>query len=72
MKRFDYVKPAHQAGLLLLLIVSLTACAPASECELGENADGTCALFEYTLVMPRSPNPKPEHPWSGRKCGALL
>ena len=53
MKRFDYVKPAHQAGLLLLLIVSLTACAPASECELGENADGTCALFEYTLVMPR-------------------
>ena len=31
----------------------LTACAPASECELGENADGTCALFEYRLVMPR-------------------
>ena len=44
MNSLDPSKPAHQAGLLLLLIVSLTACAPASECEPGENADGTCAF----------------------------
>ena len=44
MNSLDSSKPAHQAGLLLLLIVSLIACAPASECEPGENADGTCAF----------------------------
>ena len=31
----------------------LTACAPAPSVSWVRDADGTCALFEYTLVMPR-------------------
>ena len=35
---------------LALGIALLTACAPDSECELGENADGTCRLFQLDVL----------------------
>ena len=31
--------------LTSLVLLGASACAPASSCELGENADGTCRLF---------------------------
>jgi len=40
---------------LALGIAMLTACAPASECELGKNADDSCRVLEVEPMALRSP-----------------